>query len=276
MQSHPLVSVGMPVYNRPEGLRRSLQCLVGQTYRNIEIIVSDNCSPDDGVKRVVEEFMMQDERISYYRQDVSLGVDGNFKFVLATAKGEFFMWAADDDEWSAGFIEQCLRLLQRDGVVSVMTHFETSYRFEGRREVGVLPALSIENSKGINACMFLDCVTPSLFYGIHKRDRLDFFLQEDFFEFYDCYFILRLILTGRVGVVEPCLYTAGVDAPTYQVKAVRKHRFTKLKYSPFFFRSSQIIFSSTLRFTEKIRVVVKLTRVVISMFLFHEIKRVFK
>ena len=276
-ERQPLVSIGIPTFNRPQGLMRTLTCITGQSYRNIEIVVSDNCSPGDDVKRVVEEFMRQDGRISYYRQETSLGVDGNFKFVLGKATGEFFMWAADDDEWAEGFIEQCLNVLQQqDDVVSVMPHFETSYRFDGRREAGVLPALSIENAKAKNAFMFLDCVTPSLFYGLHKRDRLGFFLHDDFFDFYDCYVILRLILNGKVAVIEPMLYTAGVDAPTYQIKAARKYRFSKLKYSPFFFRSVQIVASSSLRVAEKIRVMIKLMRVVIAMFLFHEIKRVFK
>ena len=40
----PLVSVGIPTYNRPEGLRRTLECITKQTYKNLEIIVSNNCS----------------------------------------------------------------------------------------------------------------------------------------------------------------------------------------------------------------------------------------
>ncbi|MBU4370171.1 glycosyltransferase [Patescibacteria group bacterium] len=41
-----LVSVGIPTYNRPESLRRTLECITSQTYKNLEIIISDNCSPN--------------------------------------------------------------------------------------------------------------------------------------------------------------------------------------------------------------------------------------
>ena len=69
----PLVSVGIPTYNRPEGLRRTLECITGQTYRNLEIIVSDNCSPDPEVERVVRSFMAHDARIQYFRQPENKG-----------------------------------------------------------------------------------------------------------------------------------------------------------------------------------------------------------
>jgi glycosyltransferase involved in cell wall biosynthesis len=40
----PLVSIGLPTYNRPAGLKRALDCIIAQKYLAVEIIVSDNCS----------------------------------------------------------------------------------------------------------------------------------------------------------------------------------------------------------------------------------------
>src|ERR1700688_2286292 len=106
--SGPLVSVGIPTYNRPVGLRRTLEFICGQTYSNIEIIVSDNASLDPGTKSVAEEFAARDERIKYFRQRANIGAMENFRFVLAKASGDYFMWAADDDEWDPRFVETCL------------------------------------------------------------------------------------------------------------------------------------------------------------------------
>lgn len=274
--NQPMVSIGMPVYNRPDGLRRALACLTGQTYHTIEIIISDNCSPDGAVKAVVDEFMHHDSRIRYYRQSPSLGIAGNFKFVLQQAKGDYFMWAADDDEWDENFIRQCMSHLMEDSVVSVMPNFTTLYRYSGKRVKGKMPALTADASTAENALAFLDCMTPSLFYGLHKRRHITFFLQENFFDFYDCYFILRLLLQGEIRIIAASLYTAGVDAPDYQLKPAKKYRFTTLKYSSFFYHSVKSVASSSLRAIDKLGVGLKLMRVVISMFLFHECKRVFK
>ena len=53
-ESTPLVTVGIPTYNRPEGLERTLACITQQTYPNLEIIISDNCSPGPEVGEVIK------------------------------------------------------------------------------------------------------------------------------------------------------------------------------------------------------------------------------
>lgn len=106
-----LVSVGIPTYNRPDGLRRTLECITEQTYKNLEIIVSDNCSPGPDTEAVVREFMARDSRIQYFRQEINMGPMFNFQFVLDKANGEFFMWAADDDLWDHNFIYSCISYL---------------------------------------------------------------------------------------------------------------------------------------------------------------------
>ena len=272
--TQPLVSIGMPVYNRPDGLRRSLSCITSQTHQNIEIIISDNCSPSEKIREIAESFMLHDDRISYFRQETALPIAENFKFVLQRARGGYFMWAADDDEWADDFIEQCLHVLSMDDVVSVMSHFDTHYRFDGRREVGRMPELSLEQSQSENAHAFLKCITPSLFYGLHRRHAINFFLQDEFFDFYDCYFMLHLILSGRVAVIEPKLYTAGIDAPSYQVKPAKKNRITHLQYSPLLFKAARLVASASLKGWEKASLMIRLLYVVMTLFLFHEIKRV--
>jgi glycosyltransferase involved in cell wall biosynthesis len=111
----PLVSVGIPTYNRPEGLRQTLQCITGQTYKNLEIIVSDNCSPGYESDSVIREFINRDSRIRYFRQEKNIGPIKNFQFVLKEAAGEYFIWAADDDLWDYSFIESLVIPLSDNG-----------------------------------------------------------------------------------------------------------------------------------------------------------------
>ncbi|MCP9836504.1 glycosyltransferase family 2 protein [Cyanobium sp. N.Huapi 1H5] len=111
MNQTPLVTVGMPTYNRPQELERSLAMIRAQSYQNLDIVVSDNASPDPRVARLVLAKSEQDPRIRYFRQDSNIGPSANFVFVLRKAKGSFFMWAADDDEWHPLFIEKLLQAL---------------------------------------------------------------------------------------------------------------------------------------------------------------------
>lgn len=118
-ESQPLVSVGIPTYNRPDGLRKTLECITQQTYTNLEIIISDNCSPDLEVSRVIQSFAEADRRIKHFRQSENVGAGNNFKFVLEKSSGEYFMWAADDDEWDKTYIEKLLDLIQHDPKVAI-------------------------------------------------------------------------------------------------------------------------------------------------------------
>jgi glycosyltransferase involved in cell wall biosynthesis len=107
----PLVSVGIPTYNRADGLKKTLASITGQSYQNLEIIVSDNGSPGVDTENVVREFQKNDPRIHYFRQDENRGPAANFAFVLMKATGVYFMWATDDDEWDQDFIKSCVSLL---------------------------------------------------------------------------------------------------------------------------------------------------------------------
>lgn len=253
----PLVSVGIPTFNRPNGLRRTLQHICDQTYRNIEIIVSDNASPGPATKEVVEEFASRDSRIKYFQQPKNIGANDNFRFVLRQASGDYFMWAADDDEWSPLFVESCLAAI--DSTCSVMTGFNTLFRTTGVVNEGVLPKLRDDKSSFENAREFILNMQPSMFYGLHPRKKIEFFLTDHMFDFYDCYFVLCRILEGQYRLVHAPLYTAGVDAEKYEIKTMGP----KLAFSPFLFRSAAAIAKSDrLSFTEKAELLVRLVRLV--------------
>ncbi|NES18735.1 MAG: glycosyltransferase family 2 protein [Symploca sp. SIO3E6] len=108
VKDQPLVSIGIPTYNRPQGLRRALESVIKQTYQNLEIIVSDNCSTKTETEMVVREFMKKDERIQYFRQEENIGLFYNKKFIFEVSHGEYFTWLCDDDERSPEYIEVCL------------------------------------------------------------------------------------------------------------------------------------------------------------------------
>ena len=108
---YPLVSIGIPTYNRSGGLCRTLMSLWAQEYPNLEIIISDNNSTDD-----TEEFIDVVSRIhpeiKYYRQPSNIGMIKNFEFVLREARGKYFMWVADDDILENGVLRKYVRFLE--------------------------------------------------------------------------------------------------------------------------------------------------------------------
>jgi len=114
-----LVTVGIPTFNRPEGLRTTLEAICSQTYKNLEILVSDNCSTDPEVGKVLAEFSVSDPRVRIYRHDSGIAAVFNFFYLLDRASGKYFMWAADDDWWHPDFVEVCVNLLTKSPGASV-------------------------------------------------------------------------------------------------------------------------------------------------------------
>lgn len=88
------VTIGVPTINRCDLALRAIRSALGQTYADIEVIVSDDASTDDTVQRVEE---IRDPRIVLFEQKERLGLVGNFDFCLRNASGEFFLLLGDDD-----------------------------------------------------------------------------------------------------------------------------------------------------------------------------------
>jgi glycosyltransferase involved in cell wall biosynthesis len=106
-QQRPLVSIGIPTYNRSDGyLREALESALAQSYGNIEIIVSDNCSTD-GTEDYVRQIGAQ--RVRYIRQKRPLSPNGNFNFCLNNAQGCYFLLLHDDDAIDHDFVETCMK-----------------------------------------------------------------------------------------------------------------------------------------------------------------------
>jgi glycosyltransferase involved in cell wall biosynthesis len=108
----PLVSVGIPTFNRPEDLSRTLACLQAQTYSNLEVLVSDNASPHPAVAEVLEDVCKRDPRIRFVRQERNIGACRNFQYVFDHTSAPYFMWMSDDDLWEPVFIERGVSALQ--------------------------------------------------------------------------------------------------------------------------------------------------------------------
>jgi glycosyltransferase involved in cell wall biosynthesis len=105
-QRLPQISVGLPVYNGEAYLRTTIAALLGQTFRDFELVISDNCSTD-ATAEICRAFAEQDPRVKYYRNERNLGAATNFNRVVELAGGELFAWANHDDLWADTYLEKC-------------------------------------------------------------------------------------------------------------------------------------------------------------------------
>jgi len=107
-----LVSVGIPTYNRIDGLKRALDSVLSQSYKNLEIIISNDNSPNPDLNRLICAYADKDPRIRYIHHTVSLRTVANFSFVKDQAKGKYFLFVADDDWLEPDYVEKCVSFLE--------------------------------------------------------------------------------------------------------------------------------------------------------------------
>lgn len=91
-----LISIIVPTYNRPNELFRSVKSLLDQTYKNIEVIIVDDCSIDN-TRLIINSLKKLDERIRGFRPDVNLGTGAVYNFGIRLAKGDYIAIMDDDD-----------------------------------------------------------------------------------------------------------------------------------------------------------------------------------
>lgn len=100
-----LVTVYIPTHNRPEMLVRAVSSVLAQTYKNIEIIISDDGSNIDVSSFIYNEFGARDN-IRVIRNDISKGACHARNKAIFEARGEFVTGLDDDDEFLPERIEK--------------------------------------------------------------------------------------------------------------------------------------------------------------------------
>jgi glycosyltransferase involved in cell wall biosynthesis len=126
----PLVSIITPTYNRPEYLKDAISSALRQTYQNIEIIVSDNCSPENP-QAIVESF--NDSRIQFSRNESNLGMFANTMKAFKMARGKYVASLLDDDMWEAEFLEKLVTPLEANP--NVILAFCDHYIIDAQGEI---------------------------------------------------------------------------------------------------------------------------------------------
>jgi glycosyltransferase involved in cell wall biosynthesis len=109
----PLVTIGLPVYNGERVVERALDSILAQTYPNLEVLVSDNCSTDN-TEEVCRSYANQDDRVRYSRTERNLGAAGNYTRLAQLAGGRYFKWISHDDWIASDFVTRCVAVAEQD------------------------------------------------------------------------------------------------------------------------------------------------------------------
>lgn len=121
--TEPLVSICVITYNSSETVIETLESIYNQTYRNIELIVSDDCSSDNTVE-IVKDWL-DEKRIRFQNAEIitvekNTGVTGNVNRAVKKAKGEYVKDIAGDDILLSDYTEKCVSYLEKNPEIDVL------------------------------------------------------------------------------------------------------------------------------------------------------------
>ena len=194
-----LVSIILPVFNGEKYLAQSIESVLAQTYKNIELIVVNDNSSDNSLS-IMEEFAKRDDRVKVVSNSVNLKLPKSLNAGFALANGKYLTWTSDDNFYSPEAIELMVEYLQKHpNDAMVCANFTKINETNSQSEKISLEVSPQNMMKG-------NCVGACFLYRKEIADKVGEYKAEKFLvEDYD--FWLRVMLEGNIGHIERDLYT---------------------------------------------------------------------
>ena len=118
MQNNPRVTVCIPVYNGERFIKRAIDCILNQTYKELELIIIDNCSTDKTLEIVKS---VKDDRISIISNEKNVGMAANFNNCFRYNNSDYFYILCSDDVIDKDCIRKKVYALEENKACSFAT-----------------------------------------------------------------------------------------------------------------------------------------------------------
>jgi len=109
--NNPLISIIVPIYNVEKYLSKCIDGILNQTYKNLEIILVDDGSPDD-CGRICDEYSLQDKRIKVIHKSNG-GLSDARNVAIDLMNGEYVTFIDSDDFVSSDYVETLYNLIEK-------------------------------------------------------------------------------------------------------------------------------------------------------------------
>jgi glycosyltransferase involved in cell wall biosynthesis len=125
MRARPLLTIGIPTWNRAPELRRGLDRIIPQVDASlgaVEVLVADNASTD-ATPQLLAEYVTRHDCIRYVRNAENIGGDRNYIVLLREARGTYMWLFSDDDFMTPGALAAVLDTIKRHSPALILTNF---------------------------------------------------------------------------------------------------------------------------------------------------------
>ncbi len=249
--NNSLVSVVMPVYNTGEILKKSIDCILNQTYTNIELICVDDASDDVITKEILEERKKKDARVKLIVLDKNIGAGGARNIGLREANGEYILFFDSDDLASPVMIEKLYsqsRVYQLDMCIcSAVVIDDDTEGYIGavipREIVGITDNVFTLDKLGIDGLTYWN---PAPWNKLFRTE----FIKENKVEFQEISSCNDVYFTTMCALLAKRIMYCHQGQPLVRYRAGRKNQITNKKNVTNLVVAYEEIFRSISSFTE--------------------------
>lgn len=187
-----LISIIVPVYNVENKIRRCLDCLVNQSYKNIEIILVNDGSTDDS-GAICDRYAAGDERVRVIHKKNG-GVSSARNRGLDEASGLYIMFVDSDDYIEKNACEVMIDAIEKYGVDLIVASYNTVYNGKVMRHICPEKVYSrVSDIKEDFRLIYMDCFLNSPWNKLFKKQFITKRFDENMRYFEDYYFVLDYI-----------------------------------------------------------------------------------
>ena len=218
---YPLISVGIPTYNRSVGILRTLNSIWAQQYPNLEVVISDNCSTDD-TQEVIQQVSKEHPEIKFHHQKTNIGMIANFEFVLRKSNGKYFMWVADDDALEAGVLLKYVAYLETHPAYSIVSG-EIKYWLDNKQDLSERGFTFEQKSSSLRVLGYYSKVVyGGMMHGLMRRELTSKVSLRQVIG-NDYHFIANLAYLGEIKHFEFVGYHKNFGGTSKDFKQYAKH-----------------------------------------------------
>jgi glycosyltransferase involved in cell wall biosynthesis len=164
------VSVIIPVYNTAPYLQRCLDSICGQTWRNLEIICVNDCTPDNS-SVILKEYAEKDKRFRIITHSSNRGLSAARNTGMSAARGKYIYFIDSDDWIDHNYIETMLVTVERENVNIVVN---SNILCENEKNSQLFPQkISFNRTGFIDIADYINDISCTVFSYIWKKDFLD-------------------------------------------------------------------------------------------------------
>lgn len=198
-----MITIGLVAYNRPQFISRAINSVLNQTFKEFQLVISDDSSNDD-IAKIINSKYLGDNRITYIRRP-RIGMTNNFVATMLDCSTKYFIWLCDDDYLSEDYLEKSFNFLEANRDYSLVCGKTRFFDSNGVIEREELLELECENPLKRVIHYFKKVESNIILYGLMRREEIFNFFYPDTFGA-DLFWSVQVAYAGKVKILKDTFF----------------------------------------------------------------------